>query len=264
MADPLQRALLRVAAGLDPNHWSRLVNGEPLVFSSEREPSFLALPHPLALALRSARPGVGPPGIELHSETPEDNSKAQLVRQTKERDWTEAKAIRVVVWLELAAVTLGPLWLESPPGQSPALQATLSIVPMEVHPPDDERHSHPSGGHGLSVASQEVPFADEVPVGADPLTPPSAAQDRTLARRRRFQFALPRDSEDLLKFQLLNRVLPRIAEVYEVNLVADAYRQRLPLPVAPSSTHDRTLTETLDQFVRPGASWSKVSAQLRV
>lgn len=256
MADLLQRELLRVAAALPAEQWRRLVNGESLLFSADGEPGLPALPIPSGQALRAARPRLGEPGLELHFDSPEDESKAQHVQQIMERDWTDAKAIRIAIWLDLVPIALGPLSLESYPGEAHALQATLSVVPIEVHPPEDERHSHPSGAYGLRVAGQEVPFAGEGAPDAQPATPSPGSHDPVLTKECQFEFSLPNGPEALLRFQLLNRVLPRIAEVYEINLIADAYWQRLPIPVPPSSPGARTLVEVLNRYVLPGARWS--------
>src|SRR5207245_1426931 len=59
-------------------------------------------------------------------------------------------------------------------------------------------------------------------------------------------------------------VLPRIAETYGVNLIADAYRQRFPVGPPPVEKRERSLAAVLNQYILPRARWSREGEFIRV
>jgi hypothetical protein len=78
-----------------------------------------------------------------------------------------------------------------------------------------------------------------------------------LGRKRAVKIDPPVIERRYRSVAFLSRFLPRIAETYGINLIADAYRHpSFPLPRLPAG-EQRPLYELLDEFVLPAARWSK-------
>jgi hypothetical protein len=108
------------------------------------------------------------------------------------------------------------------------------------------------------VAGDEVPFANDLQKDDTVTAPAGLSNDPILVRRRRFEMdVVIGDPRERTRFQFLNEALPRIAEAYEINLVADAYWERRQLPLPAPSAEERSLIETMNQYVRPRAHWSR-------
>jgi hypothetical protein len=87
MADPFRRALLRVPAGLTPEQWNALADGETLGFSTRPGPGTLALPAPAAAALRNARPALLPPGTRFGFVSTEQEASFREMEQQAAQSW---------------------------------------------------------------------------------------------------------------------------------------------------------------------------------
>lgn len=259
MADPLQRALLRVPAALRPQDWNVLMGGEVLRFSTRAAPGGSLLSPTLTAELRAADPSQEPPGMSPPALSASD---AALVRESNgqfQRDWMRAEAFQISVWLEIKTRNFGPSDVLAPAGVKQATQAKLYVVPTAVMPADFRGPS--PAPFGLEISGEEVlPGDDGPPAGA-----PLAATDPLLTMKRPFEIALR--ASDPMPFPTvpsLNELLPAIAETYHINLVADAYRQqRVALPPPPSS-EQRSLREVLDEYVLPDARWTREGTFLHV
>src|SRR5205085_4916600 len=95
MADPFQRALLRVPAGLTPVQWSALAAGETLRFSTQQEPGTLPLPPAAANALRSARPSLLLPGDRSGFNSAAEEASFRGLEQQTASAWAQAEALVV-------------------------------------------------------------------------------------------------------------------------------------------------------------------------
>jgi hypothetical protein len=259
MADPLQRALLRVPAALRPQDWNALTGGDVLRFSTRAAPGASLLSPTLTAELRAADPSHEPPGMSPPALSASD---AALVRESTgqfQRDWMHAEAFQISAWLEIKTRNFGPLDVIAPAGVRQATQATLYVVPTAVMPADFRGPS--PAPFGLEISGEEVlPNEDGRPADA-----PLAANDPVLTMKRPFKIALR--ASDPMPFPTvpsLNELLPAIAETYHINLVADAYgQQRAALPPPPSS-EERSLREVLDEYVLPQARWTRVGTFLHV
>jgi hypothetical protein len=263
MADPLQRALLHVAASLTPAQWDSLRDGQALLFSTRQEEGALRLPAALAQELRGARLKWGEPHIQYIHDSPEEEARFKQMEAELQQGWTSAEAIRVSIWLEVAPRAYGTLDLVLRPGEAPSRLAVLQVVPA-AQPAADVHPRHSSVPAGLKVASQEVPEAPKLkPDGgktaAAGARERSPATDPILGIKRRFSLKLKFADPDRgpSRFQFLNEVLPLIAERYGINLIADAYRQRFPFWPPHPSGEELTLQELLDRTILPGARWSR-------
>jgi hypothetical protein len=267
MADPVQRALIHAAASLRPEQWEALAAGKPLFFSTRPEEGMLPLPAAVSRELREARPKWGDPSIRYVHDSPQEEAQFNQMEAELRNGWERADAIRVNLWLEISPRPFGMLDWHGRPGEAPSRQATLSVVPAPQIPPG------PHTGFllsytGLKVHDNEAPFspgevakaAAQKPgadANADAEAP--AARDPILGIKRSFPLEVKFADPDFgwARFQLLNEVLPRIAETYGINLVADAYRQRFPMVLPPSTKEERSLAAVLDQYVLPRAQWSR-------
>jgi hypothetical protein len=267
MADPVQRALINAAASLRPEQWEALAAGKPLFLSTRPEEGMLPLPSAVSRELREARPKWGDPSIRYIHDSPQDEAQFNQMEAELQNGWARADAIRVNIWLQISPRPLGMLDWHGRPGEAPSRQAILSVVPVP---------QIPAGPHtgfvlsytGLKVHGNEAPFSpddgakpgDRKPgTDANASAEASAARDPILGIRRSFPLEVKFADPDFgwARFQFLNEVLPRIAETYGINLVADAYRQRFPMVLPPSTKEERSLAAVLDQYVLPRAQWSR-------
>jgi hypothetical protein len=59
------------------------------------------------------------------------------------------------------------------------------------------------------------------------------------------------------------QTLYRIAECYDLNLVADAYRSQRPGPRPPDAAAELSLSEVLDRYIQPASAWTVEGGFLR-
>jgi hypothetical protein len=137
------------------------------------------------------------------------------------------------------------------------------VVPS-LQPREEPKQWHPSAAYGLKVAGMEAPFAEEPPGDGPSSRPAAGSEDPILTTKRRFDLPVPTDARARRRVQFLNEILPRIAETYEIDLIADAYWQRRPLPTPPPSTEERPLLAVLNDYVLPGARWTREGAFIHV
>lgn len=191
--------------------------------------------------------------------------------EAMQEGWSRATAIHVTLWLELAPRAPGPLDQIGRTPEAGSEEATLCVTPG-VQTPADFHPSILSAPAGLTISGTDaaLPSADALQndetLRPGPAAPPRgsaapSALDRSplLAASRRFIFApKPADADyGWTRYQFLNNVLPKIADTYGVNLVADAYRQRFPVWPPFPSAKEQTLAEVLDEYVAPHAHWTR-------
>jgi hypothetical protein len=268
-ANPLQRVLIRLVASLTPPQWRALTSGGTLAFSTRRGPGAVLMPRALADELHTAHPTEGRPGTLYHFGGPGEEGMFRQVEEKLQADWSRAEAFQVCVWLDMGSGPFGALQMAARPGETPATQASLHVTPIAQMPADF--NGSPPVPYGLLVVGQGVtavrkesgePKATEPattepsPSSVDTMSPES--RDAALAGKNHFRLDLPiADPRAYLRVDLINEALPRIAETYGINLVADAYRQRCPFPPPVPSQDEQTLVEVLNQYVRPKAYWSR-------
>jgi hypothetical protein len=224
MADPFRRSLIRVASLLTPAHWQALSRGERLTFSTAREPGALPLPHALARSLREAKAWPLPPGTQQRFLTPEEVASYHEEARQIHAGWEQAAGLRVSLRLHL-------------PDRAGATQAILQIKPRALMP-EDAVAPRPALPFLVIAAGPDAdpratrPDAEDTAWAADPL----------LGRKARFSVVPEpaskggRDGAPVgsgepaaaesrpEEIGTLNYLLPLIAEAYQINLVADAYR----------------------------------------
>src|SRR5262249_51537914 len=99
-ADPLQRVLAQFAGSLQPPIWKRLLQGEPVIFSTKSEEGCARLTVPFEGALAAARPRAGDPGLTIQWDNPAEESRWNQGEASMQRRWASASLVRVYVWLQ--------------------------------------------------------------------------------------------------------------------------------------------------------------------
>jgi hypothetical protein len=245
MVNSVDRALIRVAASFTPAQWSALLNGEKLRFSTRTEAGFRPLSSALAAEVRAARPSQAGHVFDPHP-TPEREASRRQYEEQQQRGWASADAIRIVFSINLDNQ------------ETDANSTQTASLRMETQPVIAPRNGY-AASEVLGVTGRSAKVL-EVPPRADP----SAATDPVFGQKRRVTIDLPTRNQNWHRVEWLNRILPRIAETYGINLVADAYRHPHYRLAALPSGEERPLYAVLDELVLPVARWSRDGEFLRV
>ena len=226
MADPAFRSLVECSALLSDADWQRLERGVTVLLALQPRSGARMLPRQLAEELRKAGASRAPSGA-----TP------QQTRQREADAWTQAADLWVA--LRLALDPMGPVG-----------RGTLSFGLFPILP----------GGSG---PSRSLVFTVDVfdPLSA-PIRPPSGSIAPSAAKA--FAPPGPPGGADASTVGWFTRMLPSLAETYQLQLVADAYRtQRAPL-APPAAMMDLVADQALNRYVLPEADWVRDGSFVRI
>jgi hypothetical protein len=250
MADPLARALLLAAMALTPAQWDGLLDDEPIVFSSREEGETWPLPPPVERALRTISPSFSRPG-----DRPDDRDPAEIQEQRRQMEatmrdrWGRAAGFRVILTLERLKFAANNQF-----------QGWLIVSPRAILPESD-----------VGVRQRDLRLGAAWPEGveeaAPPISPQTAARDPVLAARRQLRLEPKPAENDAWDEAWLTTILPAVAESYQLNLVADAYRRQAgwsPLLPAFTAEGEIPLYEFLNRYVLTAARPTRDGAFVRL
>ena len=240
MAGSLGRVLARLAASLTPGHWDLLLGGRSLSFSTQETPATLPLSPALARELRAARPTQFPPGARLQNSDPEGSRRLEQMTQDQ---WARAEGYRIRVMLDVPTAAGGGA-------------AKLSLWPTTLLPAGFGGEQH-MNATPLEISGEQPPEAD----AESAVKPP---RDPLLRVARLWDPPVVKIDPRARTAEWRSELLPRIAETYGANLIADAYRDpRSPLPTFDRPA-ERPLYEVLNRYLLPAARWRKEGEIVRV
>jgi len=245
MADPHQRALLRLVTALTPVQWDSLLQEEPLVYSSLREPGTLPLPKAIEQVLRAEPPAWRLPGDRPVPDIPQFEGQARFAEQLRV-DWRRAIGFHVCLKARLREF-IGP-------GSIGVGLKTSAVLP--------EKRQSATHGRDMRIGASMLRL--EFPPPAE-MSSEEAALDPVLAARRRLVLARKVDnSSDEWWSEWLTVVLAGLATSYSLNLVADGYRIFINPPPRDRSGEEMSLYDALNHYVLPGSRWRRDGEFVRV
>jgi hypothetical protein len=263
MAVPLHRALFHVVRALSSNQWNLLLQGFPIVFSTQKQKGTFDFPSDAAEELRSAPPTRDLWPTPTNIVSPVDALTYQESEERRREAWASAAGYHVIVWLQFSSDAFNFLDFVSSVAVTQDVHAVLNAVPIADMPATFQGLKPEATG--LTISSHEV-LAAQGPDEAVATTKESDTllekAERDAAKRSRafnVEPSAPRDDIPWLQAPALTDVVPAIAETFGINIVADAYRPRRVVLPPGASRGEQTLRQVLDEYVRPLAHW-KVEA----
>lgn len=241
LLDPVRGSLTRLASGFTPSQWDSLLRGEALRFTSRKAALGAGLPRPISEELAGTRHAWLPRGEQTYRVPGTERSAPEggfsfTTRSLLADPWG-FEVLAVVEQQADASVREGTLVIRVsallPSGTPLEWPARLQI--SAALPPELPAPAAPPVEKAANSRLGALPPADF------PVSPPSAEAPGAW----------------------FSAALPRIAEAYGLQLVADGYRaQRMLQP--PALGGRLPLYQVLNSVVRPNASWELDGGFLRV
>jgi hypothetical protein len=232
------RALAVLLGRLTPPQWAQLRKEQPLVLSTHPQPGQLPLPPDIARLLRDARPSMA---SGHGSSDPAETERERQNQRTMEAQWAAAAGHTVTVRFSTDA-------------KHGSVSLTAGAAPIGS-PSAEAYHSAEGTSLRLSVETRNLAeVADTDPAGRET----ELADDPVLGVKRRFQRQpkppAPGEPRQRPDGASVRDLLPDIARIYGVSLIADAYWAESAFRAVPNG-EEMSLAALLERWPHPDYQW---------
>lgn len=251
LRSPVNRMLALTLATLPPPLLERIVQGQPVTFSTEPHPGEERMLSGMSGEFRAARPRMGDAWSYGNAEVA---AKEREQQRHMEEEWAAASGYRAVLRLDTARFqSHGQIGLQA------------YAAPLE---PKAAPASAYAQAEGTSLAIY-VGVGDEAASAAEdtPERRAALAKDPLLGASKRFKrqpkIAAVSDPPPNGSFTTLQELLPDVARSCGLNILADAYavdRRQLPFPAEEPAP----VYLLLDRITRNGYRWERAGDLIRI
>jgi hypothetical protein len=244
IASPVNHSLATLLGRVSPQQWAMLHAGQSLIFSSDPQPGALLLSEEMIHAFRSARPNMDN-GWRFGDAAM--TQQEQQHQREREAQWAAASGYQVTIRLDSSRFQ-----------QHGSLSLQASAVPILNGKPQQPGNFGPPDGTSLGFGAGPVDGSADQVQEQTPEREAALAQDPVIGVRKRFdQPPKPparRDELEPARRDSVRGMLPDLARIYGVSIIADAYRADR-WGIGPVGLEPIALYQLLDRFMGHAYRW---------